>query len=640
MSKHMMDNLHSADTDLQREGAFQAAEALAEEAVPMLVALLHSPNLGVQEAADHALRKIGGRKAVEGVLPLLRDDDAPVRNLGMDLLRALGNQHLELLLPYLKDEDPDIRIFMADILGATDDVAAVQPLCSALLHDPEVNVRYQAAVSLGELARQEAAKSLNQALDDDEWVKFAVIEALMKIRDDSSINAFVRALDRSSELVASMIIDALGEMGNIKAVPMLLKRLDSSPTALRNKILRAIVGIMGSRTLSLLSADEQEKFRMYLLVALEDEETEIQDAAIAGLGYVGDAQATARILALTAQLDVDHDLERVSNAVSALVGIGINAALSDGLQSEAEGTLLVAISVLEKIATPEAVGLLIGAFADRSRDIQRSLCTSIGRIGGLEARDFFLDVLESSKDGTILKQALLFLGSKIRCTDCLDAILVHLRHPYDDVKEAALEAAIGIGGESATVRFREMTSSTDAMERLMGVYGLGQMDPAGNREALVAALSDESPDVRKIALDALGSLAGNDERVLVALLHMARDEVAEVRLALVDVMSRVCGPEARSFLVEALRDDEDWVRIRAMEALVECRAGEHIQPIVEMLEDTNQLVVIKAIAALGRMGGQVAFKALLSQVNSEDPEIQAAAEAALDSLHSADSEVL
>lgn len=48
---------------------------------------------------------------------------------------------------------------------------------------------------------------------------------------------------------------------------------------------------------------------------------------------------------------------------------------------------------------------------------------------------------------------------------------------------------------------------------------------------------------------------------------MARDEVAEVRLALVDVMSRVCGPDARSFLAEALRDDEDWVRIRAMEAL-------------------------------------------------------------------------
>ncbi|NCD25519.1 MAG: HEAT repeat domain-containing protein [Deltaproteobacteria bacterium] len=638
MSHDMLDNLRSADVDLQREGAFQAAEARQEEAVPLLVALLQSSNLGVQEAADHALRKIGGRRAVEGVLPLLRSDHPPVRNLAMDLLRALGGEHLDLLLPLLKDEDPDVRIFMSDILGATDNVLAVSSLCEALLRDPEVNVRYQAAVSLGNLARPEAVKSLNQALDDDEWVQFAVIEALMKIRDDSSINAFARALDRSSELVGSMIIDALGEMGNIKAAPMLLKRLDSSDAALRNKVLRAIVRIMGGKSLALLAADERVRVGRYLLSALDDEDAEVQDSAMVGLGYVGDNKAMARILDVAGALDPDRDLERVGLAVDALVRIGALDELGKALLCPNEGAAQIAALVLERIGTPEAVAMLIHAFASSERDMQRSLAAGVARVAGEEAKGFFLDVLKTTSDGTILKQSLFFLGTKLRCPDCVEAILAHLSHPYHDVKEAALDAAVAVGSEPVARYFQSMSTAADSMSRLMGLYGLGRIDVRAHSSELLRGLSDESADVRKICLEALGSMA-HEPRIFSALLGLARDEVPEVRLALVETMGRVCSDEAWDFLCRALKDEDDWVRIRAVEALADCTFSQGVPAIIGLLEDRNQLVVLKALSALGRMGGQAAFRALMATLDHEDPEIQAAAEQALDVLQAHSGEV-
>lgn len=632
MSHEMLDNLGSTDVDLQREGAFQAAEACLETAVPLLVNLLQSSNLGVQEAADYALRKIGGRTAIEGVLPLLRSDHPPIRNLGMDLLRALGYQHLDLLVPQLKDDDPDVRIFIADILGSTNDVLAVQPLCEALLHDPEVNVRYQAAVSLGELARPEAARSLNQALSDDEWVQFAVIEALMKIGDDSSINAFVRALDRSSELVGSMIIDALGEMGNLKAVPMLFKRLDSSPTALRNKILRAIVRIMGAKSLSLLSAEERARFATYLLVALDDEDVEIQDAAIMGLGFVGSYAATGKIIDLVGPLDADRDLERVNMVVAALARIGVNAELERALQGE-ESKIRIAILVLERIASPEAIELMMRFFPHYGRDMQRSLSAALARISGAEAQDFFLNVLDNSTDGTVLKQALHFLGSKLRCPECADAIVAHLHHPYNDVKDAALDAAIALGTPAIMSVFESMSASPDNLDRLMGLYGLGELDARRFCSLLQQGLYDESADVRKICVEALSKLS-HDPEIVQMLLPMAHDEVAEVRLALVEVMGQVCSPDGHALLYGALRDEEDWVRIRAVEALAECQQAEDVSAIIPLLEDPNQLVVLKVMAALGRMGGQAAFQALMNMLGHEDPEVQAAAEQALDAIQS------
>lgn len=257
--QHILEVLQSDDAEQVREAAYSAGELRLEAAVPHLVRHLQSQNIGVQEAVDNALRKIGGAAAVAGVIPLLRSDDAPIRNISMDILRDIGRDEFDALKQLLHDEDPDIRIFASDILGTSGSILAVPALCEALLRDPEVNVRYQAAVSLGTLAFPEAADCLNKAMQDEEWVQFSVIEALIKIRAESSVNALVKALDTTSDLVASMIVDALGEMGNLKAVPLLLKRIEKSPTPLRNKIVRAIVSILGKKSLSLLGEREQQR---------------------------------------------------------------------------------------------------------------------------------------------------------------------------------------------------------------------------------------------------------------------------------------------------------------------------------------------------------------------------------------------
>jgi HEAT repeat protein len=190
---HILSLLAESDPEQIRMGAQLAASNRVAAAIPDLVRHITSPNIGVQEAVDRALRKIGGPGVVHAVIPLLRSEDAPPRNLAMDLLRALGHADLRALVDLLHDTDPDVRIFAADILGSSGSAIAVPPLCHALLNDPEVNVRYQAAVSLGQLPFPESARCLNSALDDEEWVQFSAIEALTKVRDSSSVGALIKA---------------------------------------------------------------------------------------------------------------------------------------------------------------------------------------------------------------------------------------------------------------------------------------------------------------------------------------------------------------------------------------------------------------------------------------------------------------
>ena len=618
------------DADQIREGAFAAGEGRWLECIPLLAKQLQSQNLGVQEAADQALRNIGGPEAVQAVTPLLRSDDAPVRNLAMDILREIGGDDITTLTELLRDEDPDIRIFAADILGSARNSMAVQPLCKALLKDPEVNVRYQAAVSLGNLEERQGAECLNRAMADEEWVQFAVIEALSKLRDESSVNAMAKAMDKSSDLVCSMIVEALAEMGNIKAVPLLLRRMESSPAALRNKIVKAIVLILGGRSLTMLSDNERERFRIYALAALQDEDPDIQDAAARGLAYVGGEQASASVLALAERLEPVRDQERIEKLAESLSAIGFKSALRDAVTNGTWKAGMVAIKALELLGDPRGAALLTEAFWSKDREMQRAIMDTLDVLAGEDERPFYLDILERHNDGHVLKAALHFLGHKTRHHEDGNKLFALLEHPYDDVKEAALDACVSLNGAEMQRKFRDLFHSPEPIHRFMAVYALGKLGVLDNMDSIKLALEDEAPDVRKVALEALTPVCNELGEDFGLILSRLNDEVREVRLAVVQLLGAGCSVEGvEQYLYQALHDEDDWVRIRTVEALGERKDKAALAHIVPLLETDNNLLLLKIIKALGNIGGKTAFRSLLAMVNSEDPELQEAAEAAL-----------
>lgn len=630
--------LSSDNKEIVRESAFRAGEDNCVEAVPKLAELLKTNHLGIQEAVDSSLRKIGGRETVAAVIPLLRSDEAPVRNLAMDILREVGNQDMPSLIDLTQDEDPDIRIFVADILGSTGSILAVHPLCEALLKDPEVNVRYQAAVSLGELGMEEATPCLNKAINDEEWVQYSVIEALTKIGHTSSVDALVKALDGASDLVASMIIDSLGEMGNVKAVTMLLRRIADAPTALRNKIVKAIVKILGGKSLTLLSDDERERFRRYLLVALQDEDEEIQDAAIQGLAYVGGEEASSGILKIAGRLDLDRDHDRLQSIIGFLAQIGLTEALKVGLLSEDQDAARVAVQVLSQIA-PDTCSLedcvcqvLMDAFWKAALPVQRQIVGVVATKGGEQAKDFFIKVLNEHEDGTVLKSAVYLLGERLRLPEVADRIFLLMDHPYDDVKEAALEACIAIDGPDVQSRFQEMFHSSEPIKRLMATYALGKLGPMENLDILTQAVEDEVPDIRKVAIEALAGSGGDEAIWRPLVLHRLADESKDVRLTVIEIMGRHYDEEMIPHLLHALGDEDDWVKIRAMDALGAHGTTEAAPLMIDMLNNSNRFVVMKAIEALGNIGGSAAFAALLEVTNSDEYELVSAAEEAISKI--------
>ena len=628
----ILTRLTDADMGVLREAAFDAGEAGIDAAVPRLAELLGTGNIGVQEAAEDALRKIGGSTTVAAMVPLLGSDEAPVRNLAMDILRQVGRQDLDSLIRILHDDDPDLRIFASDILGSSSDEAAVAALGESMLKDPEVNVRYQAAVSLGELGFPSGAAWLNKAMSDDEWVQFAVIEALAKIHDDTSVGALIGALDRSTDLVAAMIVDALGDMGNIKAVGQLLRRLDASPQALQIKIVGAVVKLLGGQSLTLLNQAEQDKFRTHLIAALGDDDPEVQDLAVQGLGFVGGADAAREVLALAGGLDPERDAERIAAAIDMLSSMDPGAALIEVIAEGGNGRARVAMEVAAKLADPTINRAIMDAFWDAERDLQREMAEALLAAAGPEAVEFFRDVLARHSDGTVLKTALAFLGRKQHDDASGESFFGLLAYQYNDVKEAALEACLAVWTPDMATRFQKLIESSDPLDRFMAVYALGHVGDDSCGDVLKAAIGDEVPDVRKAAVESLSNVCSGAE--LLGLMNTALgDEHPQVRIAVVDTLGRDRSVEAREILYVALEDADDWVRARAMETLAANGDPEAAERIAPLLASDNTLIVLKALDSLCQLGGERAKSAVAGLVEHHDPQVSEAAADSLGRLH-------
>jgi HEAT repeat protein len=396
----------------------------------------------------------------------------------------------------------------------------------------------------------------------------------------------------------------------------------------------AIIKILGSRLVTLLGAGEKEKLRSYMLAAMKDSDTDVQDTVVQGLAALKGPGAVESIFELALTFDPDRDHERLLLFLDCLGKIGFTPEVEKFMLEKGDLAVFIGVEVASRAPSREAVLFLQKIFWQQPRDLQRAVIIALAAQGISEDLDFFLDVLSRHEDGNVLKAALIFLGRRGDAAGVGEKVAALLSHPYDDVRDAALDACIALHDEAIVGYFLSMASSEDPMQRMMAAYALGAIDAQAFEHILLKSLDDSEAQVRKVALEALSRQCPLPPERLSRIEAMAGDPDSEVRLTVVSVLGGCDGPRFDVHLLKGLQDEDPWVRARCIENLGRRGVVGAVPELVGMLGDENQLVVIKAAEALGYIGGETAFRALLSLMDHENPDVQAAVEEAVDRIHS------
>jgi HEAT repeat protein len=179
----LLEQLAGNDVDERR----RAARALSSDpdAASALAARLEvEPEPSVREALFGSLVDIGGALAANLVAPLLRSADAGLRGGAIVALKDLADDAAPVLDALLGDPDPDVRILAIEVTRAWPSALALPRLRRVIEHDPHVNVCGAAVDVATEVGTDElvaALVGLRARFANEPFLLFAVDIACSRI---------------------------------------------------------------------------------------------------------------------------------------------------------------------------------------------------------------------------------------------------------------------------------------------------------------------------------------------------------------------------------------------------------------------------------------------------------------------------
>lgn len=227
-----------------------------KRAVSAFIQALKDSNVSVRQTAVEMLGGLGDTRAVPALIETLKDNDVSVRRTAVEVLGDFGDTRaVPALIEALNDSNVWVRRTAVDALGGFGDKRAV-PALIKILNDSKNSeglngkpyglshleytlhgniVRLSAARTLGKLGDIRAVPALIRVLDDsDALERVAAAKALSDLGDERGVSALTNALNDSDDFVRALAAEALVGVADIGMVPALISALKNSDDLARD----------------------------------------------------------------------------------------------------------------------------------------------------------------------------------------------------------------------------------------------------------------------------------------------------------------------------------------------------------------------------------------------------------------------
>ena len=275
--------------------------------------------------------------------------------------------------------------------------------------------------------------------------------------------------------------------------------------------------------------------------------------------------------------------------------------LLQGLEDPHPGVVLYALNTLETVGLEPLKRVIPSLLEHPSTEVRQEVLRSIERLQLTSTLSALQERMKKESDPTVLGIILRTL-SALGGTDIFDTLVPFVHDPDPQIKMGAIVGLIrncGIEGVLAAGNvLLEMSDAKSLDQRKMAAQIMGELAIPSFSDPLIPLLHDEQREVRRAAIHAAGQvknpklmpqvvstlkdpamrspatavLAAWGEDALPVLLHSFDpvDQDQEYLLGLIDVIGRIGGEKAESWLKGKLTDPAAPIRTQVMRSLNRC----------------------------------------------------------------------
>jgi HEAT repeat protein len=257
---------------------------IGDRAIDALVELLSKPEYCL--LAANALSYIRSSATITPLLAIATFEDAELRAIAINALGSFHDHRVPpVLIAALQDKASTVRKEAAIALGFRPDLCQTMNLVEhlkPLLHDVNLDVCSQVAISLGRMQQPNATNALSQVLTAETTpvsLKSDLVKALGWSKLSSGIASLEQALTNASELIIQEIIIVLGRVSTLElkyqSVQVLINfwQQRSSLSAPIRQALATALGELRDRSaqpvLEQLATDSDRKVQLHAVSALK-----------------------------------------------------------------------------------------------------------------------------------------------------------------------------------------------------------------------------------------------------------------------------------------------------------------------------------------------------------------------------------
>jgi len=294
------------------------------------------------------------------------------------------------------------------------------------------------------------------------------------------------------------------------------------------------------------------------------------------------------------------------------------------LEAGNEQERLQAMENLSRLAPdPRAITLLINFIETDTSELRLDAITALSFFDSPKAIQTLLGLIKPTEPRQVIwnsGQALSEIGD-----EKVPFLLEALKEPIELTQHWAIDLireAIrdGYTGNIPTQPLINIVSSSSSLN--LKQFAMDLLVSLGDKQAvepLIKSLYDPDPDVQIFAAVFLKFLGASS--AILPLSQLVNDKSIEgrVRAVFLHVMARLNPEQIFEVLVKFLDDPDIEVKGSAVEELGESKNLKATQPLLKLLNDSNEAEEIRkeAIEALGKLGDKLAFESLLKAWKDE-----------------------
>ncbi len=252
-------------------------ENLPDELVEDICTMLEDTDKGVRNTVDLMLSVNPSPQIPGHLVKYVSSPNISTRNLAGEILLKIGSNSVETMLEHIYLGNDDDKKFIVDILGLIGEPKAAPEILELMQINKNDNVIMACIEALGNLKYEAALDQMILIYDRNELFKPTIIEALGKIGNSKALDFIISKYNDEDSLTQFSMIESLGSVGDQKSFYFLISELNKTKGPLIWPIIESIYLLKEKYN---LDVPFDEKMKNSILDTIEEADSKYRKAAI------------------------------------------------------------------------------------------------------------------------------------------------------------------------------------------------------------------------------------------------------------------------------------------------------------------------------------------------------------------------